>query len=87
MLQIFSVTVIAEEPVKGWGTNFYGINGTVVAGATGLMRVASVNKGAIAHLVCTDQVVNATLTVLWDIGSKNLYVHPNAYVYSFIDFL
>lgn len=70
-----SVTAIAEGPVKGWVTNLYGLNGLLLAGGVGLLRVAKANDSAKAQIVCSDQVVNATMVVLWEIGSKNEYAN------------
>lgn len=52
----------------------YGINGVLLAGAVGLIRVLCVKENIKVQSVCTDQVVNATLVVLWEIV-KNSYVN------------
>lgn len=50
----------------------YGVNGMLVAGGVGLLRVTTTDNSLKAQYVCTDQVVNAIMAILWEIGFKNL---------------
>lgn len=66
------MSVVAEDPVRGWGTNLYGINGLLVSSGVGLLRVGRVNTSLKSYSICTDQVVSATMIILWEIGLKTL---------------
>lgn len=56
-----------EDPITGYNTSTYGINGVMLAGAMGLMRVAAANGKCRSHIICSDFVVSATLSAVWDL--------------------
>lgn len=55
-----------EDPITGYNTSTYGVNGMMVAGAMGLMRIAAANPQCRSHIICSDFVVSATLSAMWN---------------------
>ena len=55
-----------EDPIPGWCTNFFGLNGVIASSALGLVRVGIKTKAFTHHVICADFVVNSTLAVIWN---------------------
>lgn len=55
-----------EDPIPGYCTNYFGLNGVLVACATGIVRIVYGNITNVANVVCADFVVNGTLAIVWD---------------------
>lgn len=60
------VTGTANDPLKGWADNLYGIQGMVVGVTLGLMKVLKYEASNIGDLIPADFVVNETLAIAWN---------------------
>lgn len=54
-----------EDPIPGWCNNIYGLNGVIVAGGMGVLRMTPLREEIIGDIVCADFVINSTLAAIW----------------------
>lgn len=63
-----------EDPHAGYNTSMSGINGILVSGAIGFMRILSANRESHGHIICSDFVVSATMAAIFDLWTNTLLV-------------
>lgn len=72
LISIFAIrtntAVIAthKDPIPGYCTNYFGLNGVLAACGIGMVRIVYGNINNVANVVCADFVVNGTLAIVWD---------------------
>ncbi|XP_076643575.1 fatty acyl-CoA reductase wat-like [Halictus rubicundus] len=64
------VTATAEEPIKAWTNNLYGVTGPAVGTGIGLMRTMHVIPEHKADIIPADYVVATVIAAAWDIGTR-----------------
>lgn len=55
-----------SDPIPGYCTNYFGLNGVLAACGLGIVRTVYGNINFVANVVCADFVVNGTLAIAWD---------------------
>lgn len=73
---MYTVIATCLDPLPGYCTNYFGLNGVLGVAGAGLSRIIYGNTSNRSNVVCADFVINSTLAVIWDSLS-------NAYVYLF----
>lgn len=62
------IPVIAtySDPIPGYCTNYFGLNGGLMLIGSGVARLGLGNTELRANIVCADFVINGTLAIIWD---------------------
>lgn len=61
-----AVIATSVDPLPGYCTNYFGLNGVLGATGAGLARITFGNTQNRSNIVCADFVINSTLAIIWD---------------------
>lgn len=65
--RVFYIVIATHcDPIEGYCTNYFGLNGVLAASGAGLARIVFGETRNVANVVCADFAINATLAVVWD---------------------
>lgn len=64
---IIVVISTSEDPIPGWCTNIFGLNGILTGAAFGFIRCLQNTANIDVDVICADFVVNSTMAIIWDV--------------------
>jgi alcohol-forming fatty acyl-CoA reductase len=59
------IATTMDQPIQGYTDNLYGVNGVVLGGGVGVLRIFHINNDLKANIVPADYVINSILSLAW----------------------
>lgn len=64
---MYIVSSTSEDPIPGWSTSIYGLNGILTGVAFGYIRCLQNTGNIDVDIICADFVINSTMAIIWDV--------------------